>query len=404
MFKKLKTKLLLINMVLLTIVFMVIFGAIYFRTADSIEKDISIQLWNNMIPSQIQKPIPRDSKINMTIKIDLDITNKIISVSSKVNIDELDINNVVKEIINNKRDLDTIIINNEKFKYLKQDIGNGKRIVLMSKSFQEQMLNQLLKTFIGVGVLSLIVLFFISLYFTNKAINPLEETFKKQKQFIADASHELRTPLAIIKTNISLLKENDLETIKSQRKWLDYIDSQSNRMSTLINEMLSLANLDVKRNGQEKININLSKMLSDILLVFEVIIFEKGLILEEKIKDNIFINAESNQIKKLISILMDNAIKYTNDNGKISIILRSEKNRAKLIIKNTGEGIRKEHLEKIFERFYRVDDSRDRKTGGYGLGLSIAKAIVNDNNGKIHAESIINNETSFIVELPLVTL
>lgn len=404
MFKKLKTKLLLINMVLLTIVFMVIFGAIYFRTADSIEKDISIQLWNNMIPSQIQKPIPRDSKINMTIKIDLDITNKIISVSSKVNIDELDINNVVKEIINNKKDLDPIIINNEKFKYLKQDIGNGKRIVLMSKSFQEQMLNQLLKTFIGVGVLSLIVLFFISLYFTNKAITPLEETFRKQKQFIADASHELRTPLAIIKTNISLLKENDLETIKSQRKWLDYIDSQSNRMSTLINEMLSLANLDVKKNSEEKININLSKMLSDILLVFEVIIFEKGLILEEKIKDNIFINAESNQIKKLISILMDNAIKYTNDNGKISIILRSEKNRAKLIIKNTGEGIRKEHLEKIFERFYRVDDSRDRKTGGYGLGLSIAKAIVNDNNGKIHAESIINNETSFIVELPLVTL
>ena len=404
MFKKLKTKLLLINMVLLTAVFMGIFGAIYLGTAYSMEKDISMQLLDNMIPSPIQKPMSRDSKINMTIKIDLDIKNKIIAVSSKVNMDELDINNIVKEIINNKRDLDTIIINNEKFKYLKKDIGNGKRIVLMSKSFQDEMLSQLLRTFIAVGILSLIVLFFISLYFTNKAINPLEETFKKQKQFIADASHELRTPLAIIKTNISLLKENDLETIKSQRKWLDYIDSQSNRMSTLINEMLSLANLDVKRNGQEKININLSKMLSDILLVFEVIIFEKGLILEEKIKDNIFINAESNQIKKLISILMDNAIKYTNDNGKISIILRSEKNRAKLIIKNTGEGIRKEHLEKIFERFYRVDDSRDRKTGGYGLGLSIAKAIVNDNNGKIHAESIINNETSFIVELPLVTL
>lgn len=402
MFKKLKTKLLLINMVLLTAVFMGIFGAIYLGTAYSMEKDISMQLLDNMIPSPIQKPMSRDSKINMTIKIDLDIKNKIIAVSSKVNMDELDINNIVKEIINNKRDLDTIIINNEKFKYLKKDIGNGKRIVLMSKSFQDEMLSQLLRTFIAVGILSLIVLFFISLYFTNKAINPLEETFKKQKQFIADASHELRTPLAIIKTNISLLKENDLETIKSQRKWLDYIDSQSNRMSTLINEMLSLANLDVKRNGQEKININLSKMLSDILLVFEVIIFEKGLILEEKIKDNIFINAESNQIKKLISILMDNAIKYTNDNGKISVSLITEKNRAKLIIKNTGEGIRKEHLEKIFERFYRVDDSRDRKTGGYGLGLSIAKAIVNDNNGKIHAESIINNETSFIVEFPLV--
>lgn len=149
-------------------------------------------------------------------------------------------------------------------------------------------------------------------------------------------------------------------------------------------------------------NINLSKMLSDTLLVFEVVIFEKGLILEEDIVNDIFINGEKDQIKKLISILMDNAIKYTNDNGKILVSLKAERNKAKLIIKNTGEGIKKEHLEKIFERFYRVDDSRDRGTGGYGLGLSIAKAIVDDHKGKIHAESIINNETSFIVELPLI--
>lgn len=404
MFKKLKIKLLLINMVLLTVVFIGIFGVIYISTAYSTEREINAQLLDSVVINPMQRPMPRDVKTNMTIRIDLDNTNKIIAISSKVNIDELDINNIVKEVVNNKRDLNTIIVNNEKFKYLKRDIGDGKRIVLISKSFQEDILSQLLRTFIGVGILSLIVLFFISLYFTNKAIIPLEETFKKQKQFIADASHELRTPLTIIKTNVSLLKENDLETIKSQRKWLDYIDSQSNRMSTLINEMLSLANLDIKKNSEEKININLSKMISDTLLVFEVIIFEKGLILEEKITDNIFINAECNQIKKLISILMDNAIKYTNDKGKISVTLKSEKNKAKLIIKNTGEGIRKEHLEKIFERFYRVDDSRDRGTGGYGLGLSIAKAIVNENKGKIYAESIINHETSFIVELPLIML
>ena len=172
-------------------------------------------------------------------------------------------------------------------------------------------------------------------------------------------------------------------------------------MSTLINEMLSLANLDANRNKEERVNINFSKIVSDSLLVFEVVIFEKGLILEEDVAENIFIKGEQDQIKKLISILMDNAIKYTNKNGKIGVSLVSERNKAKLIIKNTGEGIKKEHLEKIFERFYRVDDSRDRGTGGYGLGLSIAKAIVDDHKGKIHAESIINNETSFIIELPL---
>ncbi|MBS4956995.1 MAG: GHKL domain-containing protein [Clostridium sp.] len=401
MFKKLKIKFLLINMSLLTAVFIGIFGTIYLSTAYSMEKDMRMQLWSNIMIAPQQKPTPKNDRMDMTIKIDLDNTNEVVTVSSKMNTDDLDINNIVTKVINSSKDMDTIKINGESFGYLRQDIGNGKRIVLMSKSFQHEMLWNLLKIFIGVGSLSLILLFFISIYFTNKAINPLEETFRKQKQFIADASHELRTPLTIIKTNVSLLRENEMETIHSQKKWINYIDSQAGRMSTLINEMLSLANLDANKKKEEIININLSKMIRDSLLVFEVVIFEKGLILEEDLTDNIFIKGEQNQIKKLISILMDNAIKYTNNNGKITVLLINERNKAKLIIRNTGEGIEKEHLEKIFERFYRVDDSRDRGTGGYGLGLSIAKAIVEEHKGKIHAESIINNETSFIIELPL---
>ncbi|MDO5779833.1 MAG: ATP-binding protein [Clostridium sp.] len=401
MFKKLKIKFVLINMSLLTAVFIGIFGAIYLSTAYSMEKDMRMQLWSNIMIAPQQKPTPKNDRMDMTIKIDLDNTNEIVSISSKMNTDDLDINNIVTNIVNNDEDMDTIKINGESFGYLKQDIGNGKRIVLISKSFQQNMLWNLLKIFISVGSLSLVLLFFISIYFTNKAIKPLEETFKKQKQFIADASHELRTPLTIINTNVSLLRENEMETIYSQRKWINYIESQADRMSTLINEMLSLANLDANKKKEEKVNINLSKMVSDSLLIFEVVIFEKGLILEEDLANNIFIKGEQNQIKKLISILMDNAIKYTNNNGKITVSLINERNKAKLIVRNTGEGIKKEHLEKIFERFYRVDDSRDRGTGGYGLGLSIAKAIVEDHKGKIHAESIINNETSFIIELPL---
>ena len=401
MFSKLKTKFVLINMILLTTVFIGIFGTIYLTTAYSMEKDMKMQLWGNMMVSPQQKPMPKDERINMTIKIDLDSINEVVSVSSRLNTDDLDINDIVSKVVNSDKAMSKININGESFAYLKQDIGNGKRIVLMSRAFQQEMLWNLLKIFIGVGSVSLIVLFFISIYFTNKAINPLEETFKKQKQFIADASHELRTPLTIIKTNISLLKENEMETIKSQKKWINYIDSQAGRMSTLINEMLSLANLDANKKNGEVINFNLSKVISDSLLVFVVVIFEKGLILEEKVSDNIFINGEKDQIKKLISILMDNAIKYTNKNGKISVALNIERNKAKLVIKNTGEGVKEEHLEKIFERFYRIDDSRDRGTGGYGLGLSIAKSIVEEHKGKIHAESIVKNETSFIVELPL---
>ena len=122
-----------------------------------------------------------------------------------------------------------------------------------------------------------------------------------------------------------------------------------------------------------------------------------------KIDDDIYINGEKEQIKKLISILIDNAIKYTNSNGKIIIFLKNEKNKVKLIVKNTGEGIKNENLEKIFERFYRIDDSRNSKSGGYGLGLAIARAISEEHKGKIYAESNFRKDVSFIVEFPLIS-
>lgn len=402
MFKKLKSKFIFMNMVLLTTVFVGIFGTIYVSTAYSLNNDMKMQLWNNiMSPQQQQKPSAKDNKMDMSIKIDLDTKNEIVNVTSRLNTDDLDIHAMVEKVVNNSKKMDSIKIDGESYAYLKESISSGTIIVLISKSFQQDVLGNLLKIFLGVGSLSLIVLFIISIYFTNKAIKPLEETFIKQKQFIADASHELRTPLTIIKTNVSILKENKQQTIESQGKWVNYIDSQASRMSTLINEMLSLANLDANKKKGEVTKFELSKILSDALLVFEVVIFEKGLVLEENINDNIFINGEKDQIKKLISILMDNAIKYTNKNGKIMVSLNIEKNKARLEVKNTGEGIEKEHLEKIFERFYRVDNSRDRGTGGYGLGLSIAKAIVEEHKGKIYAESVVREYTSFIVELPV---
>ena len=140
MFKKLKIKFVLINMSLLTAVFIGIFGAIYLSTAYSMEKDMRMQLWSNIMIAPQQKPTPKNDRMDMTIKIDLDNTNEIVSISSKMNTDDLDINNIVTNIVNNDEDMDTIKINGESFGYLKQDIGNGKRIVLISKSFQQNML------------------------------------------------------------------------------------------------------------------------------------------------------------------------------------------------------------------------------------------------------------------------
>lgn len=399
MFKKLKKKFILMNMALLTTLFMGMLGVIYFMTLSQVENEMRMNLIDAMHGPP--KSSHEKGKMDKTIIINLDIDTKIITVSSMFNVDEWEIEDITKEIITKDEDLSKIKINGENYSYLKEVGSKGVKIVLINRSEQQGFLGSLLRIFILVGSISLVALYLVSLYFTNRAIKPIEETFKKQKQFITDASHELRTPLTIIKTNTALVLANEEDTIRNQSKWIKYIDSQTNRMSTLIDEMLSLAKIDTSKNKLELVPINISKIVNDALLNFEVLIFEKGFELEENVSCDIYVKGEKEPLKKLINILVDNAIKYTNPNGKISISLTVEKNKAKFIVKNSGEGIAKEHLDKIFERFYRVDASRDRETGGYGLGLSIAKSTVEQYKGKIYAESIVGKETSFIVELPI---
>ena len=171
-------------------------------------------------------------------------------------------------------------------------------------------------------------------------------------------------------------------------------------MSELISEMLSLAKMDAAENKLPLSPINISKIVESMILMFDAVIYENNIELETNISKNLFINGNKESLKKLFSIIMDNAIKHTNKNGNITVSLFSDKNKVKMIIRNTGEGIEPEHLERIFERFYRVDSSRDRETGGYGLGLSIASSIVKQHKGKIYAKSNIGEFTSFIVEIP----
>ncbi|MGL5379916.1 sensor histidine kinase [Clostridium sp.] len=400
MFKLLKRKLILINMTLLTLVFVGIFSIIYFMTASNMNRDIERDLSNMMMdfkPS-MGKPKPRDG-----LSIKLDSNNKIIDGYTQLNIEDSEIENLVNRALENDSISDKIKTSDSTYIFLKESTTKGSKIVFLDVSKQKDLLINLLQTFLLLGSLNLLLLLFISIYLTKKSIKPIKDTFEKQKRFIADASHELKTPLSIIKTNSSVLLENSNDTIKNQIKWINYINDQTDRMSTLINEMLSLAKLDVDEANIKFSQIDISKAIEKIVLSFEAILFENDIELESNIKKNITISGDIENINKLFSILMDNAIKHTNKKGKITVELYEESNKVKLLVKNTGEGIKKEYLEKIFERFYRIDDSRARDTGGYGLGLSIAKSIVENHKGKIYARSIINESTTFIVELNSMT-
>lgn len=398
MFKKLKKKFILINLCLLTAVFIGIFGTIFGITVANLNREIDMTLQATI---RDNKPIGGKQPMKFgSISVDLDSNGNIIRAVTLLDIDETTVDELVKVALITSDKSKTIKVAGTNYAFLKQSSNYGTKIVFLDKSDYETVLFQLLETFVFVGALSLIILLAISIYLTNKSIEPIKATFEKQKQFIADASHELKTPLAIIRTNTSLVLSNPEDSIKNQSKWLNYISSQTDRMSELINEMLSLAKLDVEENKINFIPVNLSKTVESMILGFEAILFENGILLDTNIEKNISINGDEESIKKLFSIIMDNAVKYTNKNGKVSVTLAQDKNKIRLKILNTGEGISSEHLEKIFERFYRVDSSRVRETGGYGLGLSIAKSIVEQHKGKIYAESNVGEDTTFVIELP----
>ena len=400
MFDKLKLKLIAINMVMLIAVFIAIFGSIFFITSNNIKRDINANLTGLIYNTK--RPIPHT--VNIVVEIGSNGRIKAQFRSFEANITNDNLQEVVSNILKSNKLSGKVKIADSNYSYL---IGNGifgTKIAFIETSQYDTVLFQLVKSLVGIGLVSLIGLLFISIYLTNKSIIPIKEAFEKQKQFIADASHELKTPLAIIKTNTSLVLSHPEDTIKNQTKWINYINSQADRMSELISEMLSLAKMDDAENKLTLVPINMSKIVESMILMFDAVIYENNINLETNISKDLHINGDKESLKKLFSIIMDNAIKYTDKNGSITVSLFSDKNKVKMIIRNTGEGIAPEDLERVFERFYRVDKSRDRETGGYGLGLSIASSIVKEHKGKIYARSKVGSFTSFIVEIPQQTV
>jgi len=231
------------------------------------------------------------------------------------------------------------------------------------------------------SVISLGVIFVIAKRLSKTIVKPVEETFEKQKQFISDASHELKTPLAVIEANADVLQDK-----VSENKWIGYIQNEIESMNKLINELLLLAKIENVDNIKEYKELNLSKEIEIILSMFESVAYEKGITIESNIDENIKLNGNKEDVEHIVSTLTDNAIKHTKFENKVIINLKKGKNEIIFEVKNMGDSIPEEEREKIFERFYRIDKSRNRKEKRYGLGLAIAKSTIEKYNGKIEVD------------------
>ena len=336
------------------------------------------------------KEIDDENKPNEKIFMDaviytaiLDEENNVIDVinHSTNNVENETIKGIAEDIIKTKGKEDIHIGNLYNDNYSYSFNKNGKSLIIMDNESTKTILIQALKTSIIIFIFLELVILYISMKLTSWIIKPVIETFDKQKQFIADASHELKTPLSVIIASVEAL-ENEPD----EKKWLLNIKNESERMNNLISDLLDMAKSENKVKETYN-NEDLSKLVERSILTFESLIYEKDIKLNYNIEENIKFSCNGSQIKQLIGILMDNAIKHSYSKGNINIELKKEKGNIILAVTNEGKEIPKEEQEKIFERFYRVDESRNRNQNRYGLGLAIAKNIVINHNGKILVNS-----------------
>lgn len=234
-------------------------------------------------------------------------------------------------------------------------------------------------------LLLLIVVYLLSSF----VVKPAKDALDKQKQFISDASHELKTPLAIVSADIQILQED----IKNN-KWIESISDQSKRMSSLLHEMLTLTKLDEYEIPVNKTKFNLGKFVEQVSLSFETYIFERGRTLKLEVEENCEVNEDKECLKKVLETLLENAIKYSEDKSEILVKLSRENNKLILELKNKGCKIKEKDKSRIFDRFYKQDESR-KKDGSFGLGLAIVKRISDLNRWKISLDCEFDNYTKF---------
>ncbi len=299
-----------------------------------------------------------------------------------------DLARMAKDIIKDGKSTGT----KDNLTFLKTDKNGYILVVFMDNTVVNESAVTLFRYTLIFGGIALVVFFFLSVFLARKIVAPLEESYQKQRQFISDAGHELKTPVSVVSANAELLSRQI-----GDNQWLQNIQYENERMGLLVGQLLDLARTENVTPQME--HIDFSRLVAGEMLPFESVAFEKGLVLNSNITNGITVEGNSTQLKQLTSILLDNAIRHSKPDGEVHLTLTKDHSTAEISVINMGDEIPAEHRERIFERFYRVDTARNGEDKHYGLGLAIAKAIVDAHHGHIEVHCY-NGLVEFRASIP----
>lgn len=417
MIKKLRRKFVFVNMLLVSLVLLAVFavllGSTWQRLRNQTEGAMTLALeWSGEDPPRFEIGAPphgeyafRDGERKFAMVpvfcVTLDGSGAVSSVRSSGNVSVSD--EVLEQAVAQVERTDGAEGSLSKLglRYRVQAAPGGEiRVAFADLSWERDNLTSLVGTSLLVGAGALGIFFLISLFLSSLSLRPAERAWEQQRRFVADASHELKTPLTVILANTGIVLAHPADTVAGQSKWISYIQEEAGRMKGLVEDLLFLAKSDAGRQPVCPMEISMSELAEGCLLPFEPVAFEAGVALDSRITPGLTLTGDEGQLRRLMMILLDNAVKYAGGGGTVTVLLDRAQERIRLAVHNTGAPIPPEHLPRLFERFYRVDSARGRSEGGYGLGLAIARSIAETHGGKISAESAPETGTTFTVLLP----
>lgn len=282
----------------------------------------------------------------------------------------------------------------DSFEYMVRDsrMGFGKVVVFLDTSGDIYSYIRVLFLSAAIGIACWLLMLLFVILLSKRAIRPIAENVEKQKQFVTNAGHEIKTPIAIIQSNTEAM-----ELYNGENKWSKNIKEQTVRINELMKNLLTLARMDESSANLIQSEFSLSQLLTDHIECFRETLKLRGITLQTSIQPMISFRANKEHITQLISVLMDNAVKYTNEGGNVFVSLEGNDKRIKLQFKNTCQQLSPVPPEKLFDRFYRADEARTQKNGGYGIGLSVAQSITETYKGRITAEYENGNTIIFTI-------